>query len=153
MLTHLLSPGLHYRGRAAHGQKNEIYAREPHYVDTLSHEITARELLSELTTRELVDELKRRSEPYLCSHPDCKTKKGFNNKFDVTVGKFDGTADADKGAVSQFDEHNREVHGFGTCPVCKKEVKKNFGLHWEKHWESESDKSRSPRGSSRGPRG
>ncbi|KAF6744555.1 hypothetical protein DFP72DRAFT_857349 [Ephemerocybe angulata] len=43
--------------------ENKVYARDPHYVDTLSHEITVRDLLSELTTRELVDELDRRGLP------------------------------------------------------------------------------------------
>ncbi|KAF6745267.1 hypothetical protein DFP72DRAFT_1051493 [Ephemerocybe angulata] len=76
-----------------HVRRNEVYAREPHYVETLSHEITARELVSELTTRGLVDELERRSQS-VCNICDTMMKQ------------------------SQLARHNEKKHNRGECRKC-----------------------------------
>ncbi|KAF6746097.1 hypothetical protein DFP72DRAFT_1050907 [Ephemerocybe angulata] len=91
--------------------QNEVYSREPHYVDTLSPEITARELLSELTTRELVDELDRRLN-YICDFTECK-------------GVSFGTD-------NMLMSHYRQRHNVGPCPRCDKSFP-NGGLAHHMH--------------------
>ncbi|KAF6741318.1 hypothetical protein DFP72DRAFT_1055519, partial [Ephemerocybe angulata] len=76
-----------------HVRRNEVYASEHHYVETLSHEITARDLVSELTTRELVDELERRSQS-VCNLCGTMMKQ------------------------SQLAKHNEKRHNRGECRKC-----------------------------------
>ncbi|KAF6750004.1 hypothetical protein DFP72DRAFT_1048522 [Ephemerocybe angulata] len=91
--------------------ENEVYAREPHYLDTLSHEISARDLLSELTTRELMDELHRRGNPLSNYCP----WQGCNSQFN---------------SPSSLEVHVMYGHGKGTCFKCHR----HFDQGGQKHF-------------------
>ncbi|KAF5313632.1 hypothetical protein D9611_010083 [Ephemerocybe angulata] len=124
-----------YANAYRYDEQNELYAREPHYVDTLSHEITARDLLSELTTRdllselttrELVDELKRRSGSVcnLCN-------EHFHLQADLEKHKKDKHQEGPKivcsdcpnveiTSANELRRHNREAHDRGLCSTCRR---------------------------------
>ncbi|KAF6755578.1 hypothetical protein DFP72DRAFT_847310 [Ephemerocybe angulata] len=112
-------PSLHFAPPWTYVRQNEVYAREPHNLDTSSHKFTARDLLSELSTRELVDELKRRKyTPYYPKAPPrplsypCKAC-GSNLH---SASQAEDTAGADK--LHQLTLHKKDKHDEGTCDKC-----------------------------------
>ncbi|KAF6755623.1 hypothetical protein DFP72DRAFT_1169474 [Ephemerocybe angulata] len=124
-----------YANAYRYDEQNEVYTREPHYVDTLSHEITARDLLSELTTRELVDELKRRSRSRC---PRCGEEFQLQENLDKHIEnkhkarpKFvcPDHPNMEFPSANELRRHNRETHDRGICSTCQLDIPANLRRH------------------------